>query len=152
MGGTNGRALHLLDVEYLGLGPTVSAGDLALVLDRYRPLADWHVGDHLVGAASTFVYQRIAFDLTGLRLLPAGGGPDAADLRLIDEATNVIDLARYDRVVVASGDHIFGIVADVAHALGVEVWAAAYAFNLAGSLARAVDHVVDLTIDHALAA
>ena len=55
MGGTNGRALHLLDVEYLGLGPTVSAGDLTLVLDRYRPLADWHVGDHLVGAASTWV-------------------------------------------------------------------------------------------------
>ncbi|HEY1118493.1 MAG TPA: hypothetical protein VGE43_12355, partial [Acidimicrobiales bacterium] len=80
MGGTSGRALHLLDVEYLGLGPRVTADDLTLVLDHYRPLADWHVGDHLVGAASTFVYERIAFDLTGLRLLPAGGGPDAADL------------------------------------------------------------------------
>jgi phosphoribosylformimino-5-aminoimidazole carboxamide ribonucleotide (ProFAR) isomerase len=41
MGGTSGRALHLLD------------------------------------------------DVTGLRLLPAGGGPDAADLRLIDEAAHV---------------------------------------------------------------
>ena len=153
MGGTRGRALHLLDVEYLGLGPSVSAGDLTLVLDRYRPLADWHVGDHLVGAASTWVYRRLAFDCPrDVRFLPAGRGRDAADLRLIDEATNVIDLSRYDRVVVASGDHIFGTVADAARALGVEVWAAAYGFNLAGSLARAVDHVVDLTVDHALAA
>lgn len=118
MTGTAGRALHLLDVEYLGLGPKLTSRDLELVL----------------------------------RLLPAGGGPDAADLRLIDEATHVIDLTRYDRIVVASGDHIFGIVADAAHELGLEVWAAAYEFNLARSLAAAVDHVVDLTVGHALAA
>ena len=152
MGGTDGRALHLLDVEYLGLGPWVTADDLTRVLDRYRLVADWHVGDHLVGAASHFVYGRIAFDCPGVRLLPAGGGPDAADLRLIDEATQVIDLTRYDRVVVGSGDHVFGIVADAAHDLGVEVWAAAYTFNLARSLAEAVDVVVDLTVGHALAA
>lgn len=72
-------------------------------------------------------------------------------MRLIDEATHV-DLTRYDRVVVASGDHLFGIVVDAAHALGVEVWAAAYAFNLARSLAESVDRVVELTIGHALAA
>ena len=90
MGGTEGRALHLLDVEYLGLGPALTADDLALVLQRYRPLVDWHLGDHLV--------------------------------------------------------------ADAAHQLGVEVWAAAYGFNLARSLAESVDVVVDLTIGHALAA
>jgi len=152
MGGTDGRALHLLDVEYLGLGPQVTGADLVLVLDRYRPAVDWHLGDHLVGAASNFVYERIAWDCPGIRLLPAGGGPDAADLRLIDEATHVIDLTRYDRVVVASGDHLFGLVADAAHELGVEVWAAAYRFNLARSLAESVDVVVDLTVGHALAA
>lgn len=153
MGGSPGRALHLLDVEYLGFGPWLSAADLALVLGRYRSEADWHLGDHLVGAASNWVYERIAFDCpSDIRLLPAGGGPDAADLRLIDEATQVIDLTRYDRVVVASGDHLFGIVADAAHDLGVEVWAAAYAFNLARSLAESVDRVIDLTVAHALAA
>jgi hypothetical protein len=152
MGGTEGRALHLLDVEYLGLGPGLTAHDLVLVLERYRPLADWHLGDHLVAAASTYVYERIAFDLPGVRLLPAGGGPDAADLRLIDEATHVIDLTRYDRVVLASGDHIFGSVANAAHDLGVEVWVAAYEFNLARSLAESVDRVIDLTVAHALAA
>lgn len=153
MSATTGRALHLLDVEYLGCGPTLSAGDLTLVLDRYRVEADWHLGDHLVGAASDWTYTRIAFDAPAdIRLLPAGAGPDAADLRLIDEATHVIDLTRYDRVVVASGDHLFGIVVDAAHDLGVEVWVAAYEFNLARSLADAVDRVVDLTVGHALAA
>jgi hypothetical protein len=153
MTGTAGRALHLLDVEYLGLGPKLTPRDLELVLRHYRCQADWHVGDHLVGAASHFTYRRIAFDCdSDLRLLPAGRGPDAADLRLIDEATHVIDLTRYDRIVVASGDHIFGVVADTAHELGLEVWAAAYEFNLARSLAAAVDHVVDLTVGHALAA
>ena len=152
MSGTSGRALHLLDVEYLGCGPTLSADDLTLVLDRYRVLVDWHVGDHLVGAASVWTYSRIAFDVDpDVRLLPAGGGADAADIRLIDEATHV-DLTRYDRVVVASGDHLFGIVVDAAHDLGVEVWAAAYGFNLARSLAQSVDRVVDLTVGHALAA
>lgn len=153
MGGTSGRALHLLDVEYLGCGPTLSADDLTLVLDRYRVLVDWHLGDHLIGAASHWTYARIAFDVDrDVRLLPAGSGSDAADLRLIDEATGVMDLTRYDRVVVASGDHLFGIVVDAAHDLGVEVWAAAYAFNLARSLAESVDRVIDLTVGHALAA
>lgn len=101
MSGRTGRALHLLDVEYLGLGPGLTADDLTLVLDRYRPRTDWHLGDHLV---------------------------------------------------VASGDHLFGTVVDVAHDLGVEVWVAAYEFNLARSLAEAVDRVVDLTVAHALAA
>ena len=153
MSGTSGRALHLLDVEYLGLGPWLTADDLTLVLDHYRPLTDWHLGDHIVGAASTFVYKALAFDCpSDIRLLPAGAGPDAADLRLIDEATHVIDLTRYDRVVVASGDHLFGIVVDAAHDLGVEVWVAAYEFSLARSLARSVDRVIDLTVGHALAA
>jgi hypothetical protein len=153
MGGIEGRALHLLDVEYLGCGPTLSPADLALILEHYRAVADWTLGDHLVGAASNWTYEHLAWDVpSDLRLLPAGAGPDAADLRLIDEATHVIDLTRYDRIVVASGDHIFGIVADAARQLGVEVWAAAYGFNLARSLAESVDVVVDLTVGHTLAA
>ncbi len=137
------RTLHLLDVEYLGCGPTLTAADLDLVLDRYRPLAHWHEGDHLVGAASTWTYVRIAFDTpSDLRLLPAGGGPDAADLRLIDEA-HTIDVTRYGRVVIASGDHRFTALA---HELAdrLEVWVAGYGFNTARSLAASADRVIDL--------
>jgi hypothetical protein len=140
------RALHLLDVEYLGCGPTFSAGDLDLVLERYRTSAEWHEGDHLVGAASNWVYVRIAFDLaaTDIRLIPAGGGPDAADLRLIDEA-HTIDVTRYGRVVIASGDHRFTDLAIELTGRDIEVWVAGYGFNTARRLAAAADRVIDLT-------
>ena len=138
------RTLHLLDVEYLGCGPALSAEDLERVLARYRPRVDWHVGDIAIGAASTWTYKRLAFDLPpGLRLLPAGGGPDAADLRLIDEA-HVIDLTRYDRIVIASGDHAFVDLAQEIHQLDLEVWAAGYSFSTSGRLRAAVDRVVEL--------
>lgn len=149
MAGT--RTLHLLDVEYLGCGPRLSAADLIVVLDRYRPRVDWHVGDHMIGAASTWVYKRIAFDSPhDVRMLPAGGGPDAADDRLIDEAHR-INLTRYDRVVIASGDHRFAGLADEIHDLDLEVWAAAYSWNLSKRLQRAVDRWISLD-DYDLAA
>lgn len=148
---TTTRTLHLLDVEYLGCGPTVTAGDLALVIDRYRFMVDWHRGDIVIGAASHYVYLRIAWDLEGdLRLIPAGGGPDAADLRLIDEA-HELDLTRFDRVVIASGDHAFAPLATEIGDLGLEVWAAGYSFNTSRRLADAVDHTVALD-DYDLAA
>ena len=139
------RTLHLLDVEYLGCGWMSSGGDLALVLRRYRESVGWRRGDHLVGAASHWVYVRIAWDVpSDMRLLPAGGGPDAADIRLIAEA-RTIDTTRYGRVVVASGDHRFtDLVVDLT-ADHTEVWIAGYGFNTARRLAAAADRVIDLT-------
>lgn len=138
------RSLHLLDVEYLGCGPTLSATDLALVMRVYRRRTAWHVGDLVVGAASTWVYRQIAFDApTDIRLLNAGSGPDAADLCLIDEARDT-DLTRFERVVIASGDHRFTGLAHHAHRLGIVVVAAGYSFNMASRLRRAVDDVVVL--------
>lgn len=146
-----GRTLHLLDIEYLGCGPQCSALDIELVMDRYRPAAAWHEGDHLVGAVSTWVWKRIAFDAPrDIRLLAAGGGSDAADIRLIDEA-HVIDLTRYERVVIASGDHIFAELADELHGLEIEAWVVGYGFNTAKCLAATADHVVDLRGGLALA-
>jgi hypothetical protein len=139
------RTLHLLDVEYLGCGWMRSAEDLRLVLARYRPSVDWHEGDHLVGAASHWVYLRIAFDApSDLRLLPAGGGPDAADLRLLDEVSQ-IDTTRYGRLVVASGDHRFTNLVVELSAGDTEVWVAGYGFNTARCLAARADRVIDLT-------
>lgn len=144
------RTLHLLDVEYLGARPTFSAADLDLVMDRYRPMVGCSNHDHLVGAASNWVYKRIAWDIDpAIRLIPAGWGPDAADIRLIDEA-HTIDLTRYDRVVIASGDHRFTDLAVEVHDLGLEIWAAGYWFNTSRRLAGAVDRAIDLS-DYGLA-
>ncbi len=146
------RSLHLLDVEYLGCGPAVAPADLCRVLDRYRSAVGWHRGDHLVGAASHWTFVRIAFDVpSDLRLLLAGGGPDAADLRLLDEAATV-DLTRYDRVVVGSGDHAFRAVLDDARSDGVGTCVAGYGFNTAADLRAAADAFVDLSAGWDLAA
>jgi hypothetical protein len=140
-----GRTLHLLDVEYLGCGPAVTAGDLDLVMRRYRPLSGWQLGDHIVGAASHWVYKRIAFDAPhDIRLLPAGGGPDAADHRLLDEAGG-IDLTRYERIAVGSGDHLFAALVCRCHALGLQTCVVGYRHNIAPPLAVAADVVIDLT-------
>lgn len=145
------RALHLLDVEYLGCGPTISAEDLGMVLETYRPAADWHLGDHLVGAASTWTWKRIAFEAPrDIRLLAAGGGSDAADLRLIYEAHG-IDLTRYDRVVIASGDHIFAGLVRELHELSIETWVVGYSFNTAHVLRTQADKVIELDANLALA-
>ncbi len=146
------RTLHLLDVEYLGCGPTVTARDFNLVLDVYRTRVHWERGDIGVGAVSHWVYKRIAFDLDGtVRLVPAGGGPDAADLRIIEEA-HAMDLTRYSRVVIGSGDHGFAELADEIRRQDVRVVAAGYRFNMASQLADAVDVVIDLTSGYELAA
>ena len=149
--GIEGRALHLLDIEYLGCGPECSGHDIGLVMDRYRAAADWHEGDHLVGAVSTWVWKRIAFDAPrDIRLLAAGGGSDAADIRLIDEA-HAIDLTRYERVVIASGDLILAGLADELHQLDIEAWIVGYRFNTARCLVDTADRVVDLRDELALA-
>lgn len=146
------RNLHLLDVEYLGCGPSMRPGDLSLVLRRYRPLTRWHRGDIILGAASTYVYKRIAFDIPGdIRLVPAGAGADAADDRLIDEARH-LDLTRYDRVVVGSGDGRFVAVLRQCSALGLQTCVAGYRFNMARVLVAEATEVVDLTAGYALAA
>lgn len=148
----NDRTLHLLDIEYLGCGPQVSAHDIDLILGVYKVCVDWRRGDIAVGAVSTWVYKRIAFDLAGdVRLLPAGGGPDAADLRIIEEA-HTIDLTRYDRVIIGSGDHGFADLAAEIRSQCVPVAAAGYRFNMARQLVDAVDEVIDLAGGYGLAA
>lgn len=140
------RSLHLLDVEYLGCGPWIGVHDLALIMRHYRLVVGVGEHDHLVGAVSTRVWKRIVFDApTEIRLLPAGGGPDAADRRLIDEA-EVIDLTRYDRLVIGSGDHIFGSVLDRASDLGVATAVAGYGFNTSRVLRHLADDVLDLSL------
>ena len=141
---TIARTIHFLDVEYLGCGPLVTAADIERVLARYRRLVGLGPADLAIGAASRWVYPRIAFDCPScVRLLLAGTGPDAADHRLLDEA-RIADLTRFDRVVVASGDHIFAALVDLAHCAGTPAWVAAYDFNAAATLRDAADEFVNL--------
>src|SRR5687767_12868684 len=106
------RSMHLLDIENIGRGPQCNGTWLARTLERFERVADWAPEDHAVGAASNWFYKRVCFDLPrSLRVLPAGGGHDAADLRLIRECDPRWIAGRFGRVVIGSGDHLFAELA-----------------------------------------
>ena len=146
MGEANGsvrRSLHVLDLEYIGQGPGCNGTYLAEMVRRYRIVSETDtILDLTIGAASHYVYKRVAFDLpSDMRNLPAGGGPDAADLRLLAEVDPQDVGDRFDQVVIGSGDHIFADLALAIGGAGARTMAVGYAYNMSRKLAAAVDEV-----------
>ncbi|HLT17035.1 MAG TPA: hypothetical protein VK007_10050 [Acidimicrobiales bacterium] len=136
------RTLHVLDVENLGRGPQCDGRWLAWALGRFRKVAVWREGDHGIGAASTYCYKRVCFDLpTGIRVVPAGAGADVADRRLIEEVCPEWTAARFDRVVFGSGDHIYADLARDLRRRGVTTWAVAWSDTMSRELRQVVDVV-----------
>lgn len=136
------RSLHLLDMENLGHGTQCTGQGLVCALHRFEEVAGWAPHDHAVGTASHWFFKRVCFDLpAGLRLLPAGGGADAADLRLIEEGDPSWIAPRFRRVVVGSGDHIFTELVGQLRAVGVVTWAITWRDAMSRDLASAVDEV-----------
>lgn len=136
------RSLHLIDLENLGRGPQCSGSWLAQALERFERVAEWAEHDHAVGAASHWMYKRVRFDLPlSLRLLPAGGGGDAADLRLISECDPAWTARRFSRVVIGSGDGGFVRLAELLREEGARTWAVSWSDAMSPLLAAAVDEV-----------
>jgi hypothetical protein len=116
-------------------------------------VAGWHEDDLRVGAASHYVMRRVMFDLPrDLRKLPAGGGPDAADARLLEDVDPEWVAERFDRVVIGSGDHIFTEMAIDLRERGLRTCAVGYEDNMARRLRLAVDEVRYLGGEAGLAA
>jgi hypothetical protein len=116
---SRGRTLHLVDVENLLGNPYSSEAAVAEVLARYRRchLRD---GDHVIIAANPHLgfKAKMAWPEALVRW---GRGSDGADKALLAEA-NPTDIARrFDRLVVASGDHIFVELVKQVRARGVAV-------------------------------
>lgn len=134
--------MHLLDVENIGRGPQCNGPWLAWALERFERVAEWAPDDHAVGAASSWVFNRVRFDLPiSLRLLPAGGGADAADLRILSEVDPTWTAKRFARVVIGSGDHIFATLAAELRSAGAATWAVSWRDQMSRELAKAVDEV-----------
>jgi hypothetical protein len=104
-----GRTLHLVDIEnLLWQPPKLVTGDQAVrVFWQYLKVAGWQSGDSVVIASNPALMSRIAFQLEDVpcRKLCAWG-ESAADQLLLGAVPNNIE-ARYTRVIVGSGDHIF---------------------------------------------
>jgi hypothetical protein len=116
---SKGRTLHLVDVENLLGDPHSSEAAVRMVLARYRRM-HLRSGDQVVIAANPQmgVKAKMAWPEALVRWAV---GPDGADNALLAEAQPDDIARRFDRLVVASGDHIFAQLVKDVKARGVAV-------------------------------
>jgi hypothetical protein len=136
-----GRALHLVDVENLMGGPSTGIDQMVDALERYRIAAPFSAGDHVVIAANLAIALDAKVAWPEARLL-ARGGPDGADIALLEEVANVQFIStRYDTIVVGSGDGVFEVVAEVYRPLGLSVGIVSQRSRLSYALASSSSFV-----------
>ena len=136
-----GRTLHLLDLENLMGGPM--SGPIALIQASlaFRQLAVVRATDLVVvGVNPHLGYSAKACWPDGLVVL--GLGPDGADRALLKQVENARwTAARFDRVVIGSGDGVFAESATRLRELGIPVVVISRESSLSHLLARSVDAV-----------
>jgi len=105
-----GRTLHLVDLENLAGGSAASRVEIDIALDGYEHAVRFGAGDHRVVACGKGLVFPAKDRWPGADVRYARG-LDGAD-RLLLRAADPDDVAaRFDRVVIGSGDHIFGELA-----------------------------------------
>lgn len=133
------RALHLLDVENL-CGPhrdpqVVSAVCASYLTSQVAP------GDHLVAATGPALAATAWFALPARTRRLVGHGLDGADLALLTACGTPAWIAqRYTRLVIASGDRAFALLARAATTAGVQVSVVTGHGRLSHALARHATH------------
>jgi hypothetical protein len=147
-----GRAIHLVDVDNLVGDPRVATREaIRDALAAYRIASGFRRDDLVVLATNPGLALEVGLAWPGARLL-SRNGVDGADLALVAEAKVVSYDRRVSRVVIGSGDHIFGPVATELRAAGFTVAAVSRRGSLARSLRSAVDGVAILPSSRPVAA
>ena len=125
--------LHLVDVENICGCALPDQGTVADALESYRNVMAFRSNDHAVLGASPLgaFYAKKAW--SGVQVVQRRGR-DGADLALLAACDVVFIAARYRRVVVASGDHIFAPLVRELIASGVRVVVAARSGSIAWAL------------------
>jgi hypothetical protein len=114
------RSVHLIDVENLLGGVDFTEMDVTGLISRYSGVAPKAPLDHLVVASSHRAAPAVWFGWPEARRL-VQSGPNGADLALLRVIEHERLAARYDRVVIGSGDGIFAEPAAALQELGVKV-------------------------------
>ena len=139
---TTNRELHLIDIENeLGTGQ-VQAADIARFRSFYLKANNVPSDAHIVVATSCSQnLLEAAFGWPGARTvwLP---GHDGADRALLEIAYEENVEKRYDKVVFASGDHIFAEATESLQNKGVKVKVFARAVFISVQLQASCKHVV----------
>lgn len=130
-----GRTLHLIDVENLSGGRAAGPKAVAPALADYRRTIDVGADDHVVLGSGPLLAVAAGRSWPGARLV-VGRGVDGADRALLRAADPAFLAARFDRVVVASGDHAFAGLVSELRARGVAVVVVSRPGSLSADLRR----------------
>jgi hypothetical protein len=136
-----GRTLHLLDLENLMGGAL--AGSLALrrASATYRETMSIGPDDHVIVAVNPALGLEAKLEWPDRQVIMQGG-PDGADMALLSVASDEPWVtARYDRLIIASGDGIFAGLASSIRGAGIPVGVVALDRSLAYVLAHAATFV-----------
>ncbi|HTU77073.1 MAG TPA: NYN domain-containing protein [Trebonia sp.] len=137
------RTVHLVDIENLAGAAVPTLREVMDVQVRYARRMALGIDDHVIMASNHLALVNAALGWPHARYR-VRSGPDGADLELLDviECENVA--ARFTRVVIGSGDGLFGRAAQDLMERGVRVTVVSRWGSLAPSLERAAMEVIYL--------
>ncbi len=131
-----GRSLYLVDIENLTGSPWPTCAEAGAAIDELTRLVPSNPGDHVVVGASRVLGLDVKRWWPDVRVV-TGAGPHGADLALLDVVADTRWIAaRYDRIVVASGDHIFVPAVEALRRRGAVVGVVSRAGSLSRDLRR----------------
>lgn len=130
-----------MDVENLMGGPSSGLDQMVEALANYRGAAPFSEGDHVVMATNPAIALDAKVAWPQARLV-ARGGPDGADVALLEEVSDVQFVStRYDTVMLGSGDGVFEAVVETYRPLGLSVGVVSQRSRLSYVLASAASFV-----------
>src|ERR1700722_10550794 len=137
------RALHVVDIENLAGAAIPSLDLVSEVQGRYLACLGFGADDQVVLAASHLGLLNAGLGWPHARYR-VRSGKDGADLALIDVLEHENVAARFDHVVIGSGDGRFGQAAASLAARGVHITVVSRRGSLAQGLARVARDVIYL--------
>ena len=139
------RTVHLVDIENLAGTAIPTLREVMEVQVRYARHMPPGADDHVIMASNHLALVNAALGWPHARYR-VRSGPDGADLELLDviESENVA--TRFTRVVIGSGDGVFGHAAQGLMERGVRVTVVSRWGSLAPSLERAAMEVIYLDL------
>jgi hypothetical protein len=138
---THQRTAHLIDLENLVGSGLFSLPEAVAGRQCYQDLGLIGRGDHVIVACNPLLVSALGHPWPGTRLL-VGHGPDGADRRLLTALETERLEARFDRIVLASGDGIFADSVARLRGAGCDVLVVGREGSIARRLRLAVGHNV----------
>lgn len=141
--------MHLIDIENLCGEARPTLATVQAVRRRYLGRIRPNPGDLIVIGCNHGAALNVGLGWPGVRLV-VGSGPDGADLRLLDVIADEGIEARFDGVVIASGDGIFTAAAASLAGNGLRVFVVSRTEALANRLRLAAQTLVVFPADESV--